>query len=212
MSKKNHCNMSFIEWSGGPVNSSVAAFAGAKYGTVGSVICIEFATDIGLTSLLAPGILSQCMLQINGTATNVASSTITPTLYIVPVFEGTFTVQGPGQCTQQLGVISPQDVLDAQENPAINYKDIEDVKGGDFWSGLRDFGAKLLPYLEMANNLLKSTKIISNVASRIPHPVAQTIGQAANMLGYGEGGDDGGVLLGGRRLGRHALHKRMSKY
>ena len=223
MSKKNHCQMTWTQWSGGPTNSATAAFAGSKIGTVGSVVCIEFATDLGLPSLMAPGILSQCQIQISGVATNVNNVAITPTLYIVPVLEGTFTVVSMGQCSTNIGVITPQDILDCQQNASVNYKDVEHINGGDFWSGLRDFGAKLLPYLQMANNFLKSTKLISTVATKIPHPVAQTIGNAARFLGYGEGEgldgmmpeaamDDGGVLLGGRRLHRKNLHARMGKY
>ncbi len=221
MSKKNHCQMTWAQWSGGPTNSAVAAFAGAKYGTVGSVVCIEFASDIGLPSLMAPGILSQCQLQISGTCTNVSSAAINPTLYIVPVLEGTFTVQSMGQCSTQIGVITPKDILDCQERAAVNYKDIENVNGGDFWSGLRDFGAKLLPFLSKAHDFIRDNKVISSVASMIPHPVARGVATAARVLGYGEGMDgmmpeaayeDGGVLLGGRQLHRGNLRKRMAKY
>lgn len=210
MSKKNHCNMSWTQFSGGLTNAAVAAFAGTKIGTVGSVVCIEFATDLGLPSLMAPGILSQCQLQISGVATNLSTVAINPTLYIVPILEGTFTVQSMGQCSTQVGVITPQDILSCQERPAINYKDVENVNGGDFWSGLVNFGSKLFPFL-------RDNKIISTVSGMIPHPIAQGISTAAKAVGFGmdgmmASGEDGGVLLGGRRLHRQNLRKNMSKY
>lgn len=211
MSRRNHCQMSWTQWSGGPVQSN--NFSGL-IGTIGSVICIEFARDIGLPSLMAPGILSQCQVQIQVTATNISGRSISPTLYIVPILEGTFSVVSMGSCSTQIGVISPQDILDANKQGAISYADVECVNGGDFWSGLKDFGAKLLPYLQKAHDFIKENKLLSKGLSYIPHPIGQTAATAAKFLGYGEGEGvyDAGVMAGGRTLQRRNLHKRLAKY
>jgi hypothetical protein len=208
LSRRNHCQMSWTQWSGGPVQGQ--NFSGT-IGTIGSVVCIEFARDIGLPSLMAPGILSQCQVQITVTASNLSGNTINPTLYIVPILEGTFSVVSMGACSTQIGVISPSDILDCHQQGAINYADVEEVNGGDFWSGLKEFGAKLLPYLEKAHGFIKKHGLVSKGLSYIPHPVAQTASKAAQFLGYGEGEGDG-VMVGGKTLHRRALHQRLSRY
>jgi len=67
MSLKNHCNQSWTQWSGGPVNLAgvfptggtisppVAATGGSYIGACCGPLCIEFGTDIGLGDSEAPG-------------------------------------------------------------------------------------------------------------------------------------------------------------
>ena len=87
MSVKNHCKMSWNQWQGRVnkpglmVQANPADFSN-QMGTIGSIVCIEFATDIGLDSLQAPGVLSQSMLQVQVTATNVSGRDINPTLLL----------------------------------------------------------------------------------------------------------------------------------
>ena len=196
MSRKNHCYLSWTQWSGGPVQKAGASYS-TTIGTVGSVLCIEFATDIGLESLEAPGILSQSQLQVQLTASNVSGRTINPTMYIVVIMEGTFTIQGLGQASSNVGVLTPQNVLDCQQMDSISYSDVEDVQGGDFWSGLKNFGSKLWPFISKAHDFIKEHKLLSRGLSLIPDPTAKVLSTAADAIGYGEG-----VMVGGRR-GRH---------
>lgn len=49
----------------------------------------------------------------------------------------------------------------------------------------RKRGAGFFDFLGKIHNFIKSNKIISRVASLIPHPVARTVGTAAGALGYG---------------------------
>lgn len=205
MSAKNHCNMSWTQWSGGPVQRP-GTWA-SVIGTVGSVLCIEFATDIGLDSLDAPGKLNQGMIQVLVNYTNIASRTINFDLYIVPILEGVFTIEGLGRASTNIGVISSKDILDCQAKPWVNYKDIQHVNGGDFFSSLWDFGKKV-------NDFLKRNKVISRLAHSplgkvldvaTGLPLSTGIGTAAEALGYGEGG----VLVGGKRLGRQQLKHRL---
>jgi hypothetical protein len=204
LSRKNGCQMSYTQF-GQTVNNSNFT---STYGTIGSVVCLDFAKDIGLPSLMSPGILAQAMIQIQVNATNIASRNINPTLYIVPVSAGTFTIEGVGQSGLQIGVITPTDVLDCDKNGAINYNDVFDhaFTGGDFWSGLKDFGAKLLPYLQKAHDFIKDNKLVSKVLNVIPQ--TQQFGRIAESVGYGEGG----VSAGGASLSRKNLHNRLSKY
>lgn len=48
---------------------------------------------------------------------------------------------------------------------------------GDVWSGIKK-----------ATGFLKDNKIISSVASLIPHPAAQSVGRVAGSLGFGRKG------------------------
>ena len=60
--------MSFPQWSGGPTT----VFQGntnTSFGTIGSVLCLEFAKDIGLMDLECPGLNSTYQLQFDLTVT-----------------------------------------------------------------------------------------------------------------------------------------------
>jgi hypothetical protein len=195
MSVKNHCNMSWEQWSGGPVYAT-GSF-GSTIGTVGSILCIEFATDIGLSDIEAPGKLGQYMLQIQGTATNISNRNIDPTLYIVVVSEGTFTIEGLGKASTNIGVITSQDILDAQAQPWVDYYDVQQVNGGNFLSGLKSFGNKLWKYA-------RDNKIVSKGLKAIPHPYAQVAAPVAEALGLGSG-----VMVGGKRMNRKSLRDRL---
>lgn len=127
------------------------------------------------------------------------------------------TIPSLNSCTRQLGVITKNDILNAQSKPGVNYDDIREslYGGGNFFSNLRDFGAKVLDFL-------KGSKIISTVATAIPHPAAQVVGSVARNLGLGKQGgiviepsqyhDHGcgeGVMVGGRNLDRSDLRSRL---
>lgn len=173
-----------------------------KVGAIGSVLKIEMCTDIGMANpLMTAGILQQLMIQIQMTVTNLSSNPITPTMYIVAVMEGTFTIQGISQASTNIGVLTPQDIMDCQNQPHATLQDVEDVNGGDFWSGLKNFGSKLF-------NFVKDNQLLSKGLSLIPHPAAQIGSRVANAFGAG----DGGVLLGGRHLARHHLRRRLAEY
>lgn len=215
MSKKNHCDLSWTQWSGGPVMAQNSFTT--QIGTVGSLIAIEFATDIGLSSLDAPGKLKQGMLQIQGVATNVSNRSITPSLYIIIVNEGTFTVEGLGKASTNIGVLSSEDILNARSAPFVNYNDVEDVNGGNFWSGLKNAVRKV-------GSFVKDNRVLSSTLGAIPHPYAQIGSQVAKAVGLGEGvliggcdgcpsmGDGvsvGGDSYGGARLSRTQLRRRI---
>ncbi len=198
MAVKNHCNMSWSQWSGeyvydtGVISSGAGPFAVStnKIAGVGSILCIEFATDIGLNDIEAPGKLGQYMLQINGLATNVSGRDITPTMYIVVVAEGTFTVEGIGKASTNIGVITSQDILDASASPWVDYNDVQAVNGGNFLSGLKSFGKDLWKYA-------KDNRLISQGLSAIPNPYTQMAAPVARAFGLGNDPYEAGVMVGG---------------
>jgi hypothetical protein len=210
MSKKNHCNMSWQQWSGGPVYKP--GDWTASMGTVGSILCIEFATDIGLDSLDAPGKLAQCMLQVTVSTTNISSRNMDSVLMIVPVLEGTFSIMGLGQASRNIGVLTSNDILYAQANPWVNYNDVQRVNGGDFFSGLYDFGKSVHDFVKghkiISKGLLSPLGTVLDVVTGLP--ISKPLGYVGKYLGYGEG--QGGVLVdnhGGQSVSRSALKRRL---
>lgn len=215
ISVKNHCNMTWNEWSGGPVHASAGNFAN-PFGTVGSVLCLEFATDIGLDSLDAPGKLAQSMLQVQLVAKNISAAPINTSIYIVTVLEGTFTIEGLGRSSTNIGVITSTDILECQQQVGINYNAVQSVNGGNFMSGLSNFG-----------KWLTDTKVISDTLSHVPGigalmPLFKSITglgeggvQARGYGQHGRGRHTAGVLMGGEEGGAeggaHLSRKQLAK-
>jgi len=204
MTRGNHSKMNWVQYSGGPSNSAGLA---PTISTVGSVLCIEFATNIGLASNLAPGTIGQYQLQVEVRASNISNRTIAPTMYLVPVLEGVFEINGLGRASISIGVLKPEDVDAAQNRPGVSYADVEDVKGGNFFSGIKQFFTnKVLPQLKS----FVANRGISKGLAFIPHPAAQAASKAAHLLGYGE--DDGGVMAAGvMAAGEGVMHRRQMK-
>jgi|WetSurMetagenome_2_1015567.scaffolds.fasta_scaffold26438_3 hypothetical protein len=198
---KNHCNMSWQEWSGLPQYSGAGNFTTQFYG-VGSICCFEFGTDIANQSALeCPGRSGQYQLQVNVSAANISSQTLDATLYVVPVYEGTLTIPNSGASILQIGVLSANDVLDAGKNGYVSYNDVQKVNGGgDFFSNIKDFfSEKVLP-------LIKQSRVASNLANLIP-VAGPALSKSLRNIGYGDG--DGGVLVGGEALSRSQLRRRL---
>lgn len=209
---KNGCNMSWGEWSGLPQYSGSSNFVNSFYGA-GSVCCFEFGTDIANQSPLdAPGKSGQYNLQVNVNAANISGAVLNASLYIVSVYEGTFSIMGSGQSLTQIGVLTSNDILDSAQQGYASYQDAQLVNGGDFLSGIKDFFVnKVAPFL-------RETKLGSTLAQHIP-VVGPALSSGLKALGYGEGlsiaGDglsiagDGGVLVGGAKMRRKNLRQRL---
>jgi hypothetical protein len=197
ISRKNGCNLSWNEWYG-----QTNSLTYGTIGTVGSVFCMDLARDMGLSTDEAPGINGkfQFQLQTGTIFKNVnQSSAILPTLYIVGVQEGTFTLTS-GNALNQIGVINKLDVLEAQKQSGVNIDQIEKLDGSSFFSVLKDVG-----------KFVKDNKLISRglstASTLVPHPVASsalgTASQVAKQLGFGY--SKGGALIGGRRMTRSEM-------
>lgn len=218
---KNGCSMNWAQWSGERENDPAAWVTPvAQYGTIGSVMAIEFSTDLGLPSDMCPGLQGQFQLQINAQFRNTSNASINATLFIIIVSEGSMTIPGLNSCTRQLGVITKSDILNAKAKPGITYDQVRDslYGSGDFLSNLKNFGSKI-------SDFLKSSKLISTVANVLPIPGAPIVGTLARNLGYGNQGRGGivldpsqyhdygcgeGVMAGGREIPRSSLKNRLS--
>lgn len=221
---KNGCNMNWTQWSGERENDPASWLTPvSQYGTIGSILAVEFATDLGLPSDMCPGLQGQFQLQINAQFRNTSNAPINATLFIIIVSEGSMTIPGLNSCTRQLGVITKNDILNAKAKPGIGYDQVKDSQyggEGNFLGNLKQFGSNLL-------NFLKTGRLISTVASAIPHPIAQVVGNVARNLGLGEGeggvvyepsqyhdygcGEGEGVSVGGRKMTRAELKSRLRR-
>jgi major capsid protein len=148
----------------------------------GSVICIDLSTDLGLMPDEAPGLIGnyQLGLTCQFVNTNLTQTIVSPTLYVVVVYEGVFNVMD-GNCSHMIGVLSRSDILNAQKNPFITYKRSQDVWGGRMFDKIRHLASK-------AHDIVKKGKVLSNVTSLIPHPAAQVGSKILSNLGYGKSG------------------------
>ena len=169
ISVKNGCNRSYTQWTN----------------QVGSVLALDFGTDIGLNSNEAPGTIGNYQLGMTVNMTNNSDVDITPTLYVVVVYEGVFNIMD-GACSHMVGVLSPSDVLNSDLMPPGSYEASQDVYGGS-WKGFKRL-------LKKGHDFVKQHKLVSKGLRAIPHPYAQTGSKVAETLGYGR---SGGALMGG---------------
>lgn len=200
ISQKNGCSMSWTQWSGGPVYAS-GSFS-QSYGTVGSILCLNFGEDIGLQSLQSAGKLEHNTLQVEVTLANTSSAQINASLYIVVINEGVYNIMNVGDSQAKIGVLSSQDILDASQEGHYNYADLRDWQGGDFLGDVKQFFTSTIP------KLLQQSKLASNLATLVP-VVGPQLSKSIRNLGYGEGEGEGGegegISLGGEAMRRHKM-------
>ena len=201
MSAKNGSDISFPQW--------------CQY--TGSVLCIQFPSDIGLSALDAPGVLSRNQLQITvgannpsavvnnsngGDAGNVGTQFFNcvknMSLYVAIVETGTLSILENGHVVKALGVLSQSDVLAAETKmERLPFNPNKNKYGGgkyggnffdDVWHGIKETGKFAL------NNLGPITTVASKLAG-FGH--SRKHSRKHSRRGSG--------LVGGRRLSRKHL-------
>lgn len=176
MSKRNGCNMNWRDWSGEP-SYFISGGTTELISGVGSVLAIEFGTDIGLYEEEAAGINGTFQLQIDITCTNYSAAAIAPSTYVVTVDEGIFTLEN-NSAYSQIGVLSRSDVLDAKTMKGIDYNDLKYMAGASFW---RNFARKLKHGFRRALDIAPA--VIEGVKKVEPY-IAQ-VSEIAKTLGIG---------------------------
>lgn len=176
---KNSGSQDYISWIG---QSQCNTLNAVKTG-IGSVLCLEFGTDLQMSEpTQAPGVAGNFALQVTVILSNMNSSlswdTVPISIRLITMTLGTFSVPALGQANVQQSVLTVEDVIAAQQRPAVSYHSIKTPYGGDFFSSLSNFANNV-------NNFLKEHKVVSSVASLIPHPAAQAVSGISKSLGYG---------------------------
>lgn len=206
---KNGCDLSWSEWTGlGVYNSAFPTDAlSKKYGGVGSLLMLELGTDINLQPNEAPGISGYFNLQMSVTLENMNKSgewdNVPMALYIIAISEGTTTIGGIGSMFSQLGVLTKNDVLDAQSQPGINYRQLQTMSGGNFLTTLGNIGSKINEFMSKTKLLSTLSALAMNIPDARVKGVATGVNAFANTIGWGEGG----VAISNSKRGGAVLKK-----
>ena len=174
MAQKNGANVSYRQF----------------YGEVGSVVCLDFGTDIPLPSGQTPGMAGVYEFQLQYTCQNQTTRAINPVLNCLFMMEGLMMLNGTTFSTQ-IGVISPAQAMQALAGPSTGvYKRSTSIYGSGFWSSFKDFAKRLVrPVIEAARPFVASNPLAS-AALGVADQVASSYGR----------GLVGGGLVGGRSL------------
>jgi len=238
LARKNHCNIDWSSWSGNG-QYPVAPFPQGnfplnqnKYGGLGSLVVLEMGTDIQLDPEYAPGSIGQFSLQITANIFNIDPSNSHNgqelSMYILCINDGVFTIPSGGVAFSELSLLTTKDVVEAtmqtdNDKLYLNYNDLQEVSGGNFYTGIKDFGKSIGRKLGQANKYLKDSRLISNTANKISNlatapfvrdipysdkvaNVARDVHDVSSYLGYGKGGS----VLGAGRLGKNKISERLS--
>jgi hypothetical protein len=166
---------------------------GVQQGSVGSVILLRMGKDVTLQPGKYPGQVGQFNCNIKFSITNNSAVTINnPTMSVITSTPQTLTTNPGGHADMLYGI--PEQTQSGHYAPY--YQVMKHYTGGSFSS----FMNKVMGFIRPINDFLKTSKIISNLTSKIPHPIAQAFSQVANQLGYGEG--EGGKILPKKDLKR----------
>lgn len=179
MSVKNGCRMSFPEWSGYAGNSNNDIVNGNPKNTmrtIGSMLCVEFGSDIGLPRTDAPGKLGTYQLQLRCTFKNPNASAVNYSLYIVVISEGIFTI-GQNVARSEIGIVTEADIVQSEKWPKANYKELQSIYGGDFTGNLKNFFNKVSTGIR---NITPTLKKGYKVASDIYDVVQPYLGSGSN--------------------------------
>jgi len=200
ISKDNGVRMSFTEWSAGSTYFESGASSTEVRGT-GGFMAVKMGKDVPIQDpSVATGVPGSYNLQVRMRVENRNQSrSISPALYIVPVYAGLLTIEN-NQTIVQNAVLSQQDVLDAaKEAEESAYVDMADASsGGSFWADVSRNLSKALPYVR------KARKVGQAVTGAIPTPQAQA---AKQVLDVAEAVGLGGTVIGGKSMSRRELAK-----
>lgn len=135
----------------------------------GSVLCIDFAQDIPMGILDAPGTLSKMNLQFNVTGQSLyydyksddaagVYAAAPLELNTVIVYDGIVVIKN-GQVLQEPNDVSPLDVVNAIRVQKVNYRDVIDYAGGSY------AGGAISKYVDAVKRGFSKVKALANKAA-----------------------------------------------
>lgn len=153
------------------------------YNNCGSVICIDFAQDIPLGLLEAPGTLSKLNLQYNVQGENLYydrnpadfRTYVKPNLELntVLVYEGMLIIK-EGQIMIEQSVVSPLDVANSHKIHHVHYDSLLDFSGGSYQGG------NISKYLSSVKKGFNKVKELANKAAPYIEKYGPTVVSAAS--------------------------------
>ena len=174
ISRKNGVDLAFNEWSAVPSYTSVGSEVQAISG-IGSVLCLEFGSDIGLREDEAAGMIGTYNLQVEADITNYSDHSQNITFYLITIIPGIFSIY-QNSASKRIGILSKNDVLDANMISGLGYYELRRglMSGGFKWKKLKRLAGKVLR-----------------------HPLTKALGQTALSALMAAG--NGGSLVGGKK-------------
>ncbi len=129
--RKNGVDLPWHQWSGLDMYHS-SADSNAAFSGVGSVLCLEFGTDIGLREDECAGLIGTYNLQVELDVTNKSSASFDARFYIITIIPGCFTIYD-NAANKRIGVINRDEVLMAKSASGMGYYDLQkNLKSGGF--------------------------------------------------------------------------------
>ncbi len=167
---KNGIELSWNEW----------------FAETGGILALNFGDDIALQPGEAPGSMGKNNLYVTMNVTNLHPSlTVTPSLYMVAVYEGQMSII-EGTIILNQSMLTPRDVLEAVAVPGISYCSSSSVYGGNFLSdafrGIKGVANKVLSS-PLTAGLLAG---LAGQAVGVPAPIAAALAQGALSQGAEE--------------------------
>jgi hypothetical protein len=207
MSRKNGLKMTWPQFCGTAGNGA-NALNNNQISTVGSIICIEMGSDIGLPDDQAPGQLGRYQLQLRVDGTNPSfTDTINYTMYIFVCSEGIFSIQD-NTATTTIGVIDTQAIVNSSNWPSKSKYENQSMYGGNFWSGLKNFASNVQSGVEKALPYIQTGLEVAKLAG-IGHGSNCPVSDAEIDKMIEENKPEGSGMSGGRMLDRRLLAKRL---
>ncbi len=172
------------------------------FNRVGSVLCIDFGSDVSLDLLDAPGALKQMQISFRLRIKNLYSNREKPSdvaseadvrfqYYCIVVYDGMMIIKD-GEVLFESNDVSALDVADSTKVRKISYDDIADYVYGGMYTGgsLSKFISKAKTGLSKAKDFAQQ-KIIPGVQKALPYvekgvKVAAEVLPALAALGYTE--------------------------
>jgi hypothetical protein len=223
MSKSNQLQDTWEEYNGQIVNLVSGSGTPVPVGTVGSFLMLKFGKDISLSPGDWPGKIGAYNLQLTIGVTNVNQlyPITSPSLFVICFTPQKCVIDTGGAIQNILGI--PESA--GRSSEYVSYHNVMKHYGGSF----SDFISKVGSFFRPIVDVLRNSKLISTIASAIPHPIAQTVGQVASKMGFGDGrkrrspkggfvavGDEyddgmGGFSTGGAVMSRSDLLERIKE-
>lgn len=233
-SRENGCKQSWNEWSGqqqtnlqfssliSPIGNAVAGVQVGNNGglarsmnlpSTGSLLVLCFGKDIELNDYYAPGSLGNFNLQFTLDCYTYSPYGINDNEYelVVTTMNSGCFVTEKGQSSVYTGLLTKNDVLNANAMEPITMNDFSRMVGGSFWDTLKSIGSKVWSGVRSA--LPYAAKVANVVAPALgPYgvPIASGLNVANSLIGKG-GVSDGSMSAGamgygvsGGRRGRKA--------
>ena len=154
----------------------------------GSVLCIDFGKDIGLSPNQCVGLLGQYDFNYSLDYKVLNTELKKYDLYTVIDYAGIYTIQDQ-QIVRQLGIVRTSDVLEADEYNEMDGEYLERLYGGNFMTGLKNVytkAQKLKPYAQKAVRFGRDlAPIVETLIPRARPALDKGLDFAAELLGMG---------------------------